>query len=214
MGALGRSLPRCLAAGFRPPPVEPPTSSRCQGNTSSSSVTCTGGGGGGGQGGEGRAGLPLWTATSMGVHELSYSPEKICLCMCVREEEEEGGWERDGGSGEREMMGGMWKGPASEWVISQFHNVLMWRWCKWPAQGFISAKNRRKQTEDREAPLKEAEPSFEGFHHYCLSLLLPVFAWINRHFCSFPAPPCFALPCSKAPSKPLLEDQIFQPGFS
>lgn len=27
MGALSRSLPRCLAAGFRPPPVEPPTSS-------------------------------------------------------------------------------------------------------------------------------------------------------------------------------------------
>ena len=57
MGALGRSLPRCLAAGFRPPPVEPPTSSRCHGNTSSS-VTCTGGGGGGG-GGQGGEGWPL-----------------------------------------------------------------------------------------------------------------------------------------------------------
>jgi len=55
MGALSRSLPRCSAAGFRPPPVEPPpTSSRCHGNTSSS-VTCTGRGGGG----QGRGGVAV-----------------------------------------------------------------------------------------------------------------------------------------------------------
>lgn len=98
MGALSRSLPRCLAAGFRPPPVEPPTSSRCHGNTSSS-VTCTGGGGwsrrrrtGKARGGEGwpferpSRGCHCEWQRARAAHEPSYSPEKICLreCVCVR----------------------------------------------------------------------------------------------------------------------------------
>lgn len=68
-----------------------------------------------GQGGEGwlfEQGCHCEQQNGVGVHELSYSPEKICprvcvcLCACA--------W-RDRGGGERErMMGGMRKGPASE----------------------------------------------------------------------------------------------------
>lgn len=45
---------------------------------------------------ESRAGLPLRTAAGVGVHELSYSPEKICVC-----DGEQGGvtegWREDDG---------------------------------------------------------------------------------------------------------------------
>lgn len=60
-----------------------------------------------------------------------------CLCVC-------GGC--GGGLGRFcawEGSRGWWEvcvreGPASEWLMSHFHNVLMWRGCKsWPAQGFI-----------------------------------------------------------------------------
>lgn len=94
MGALGRSLLRCLAAGFRPPPMEPPTPNCCQGNTSpSSSVTCTGGGGGGqGWGGVGR--LNSGTGTSWAI--LQRKSDSACVCVgwgkWSREWRERGWW--------------------------------------------------------------------------------------------------------------------------
>ncbi len=90
--------------------------------------------------------------------------------MCEREKE--GGRERDGGSGERERDDGRYVKRTcvrvSHQPVSQCVDVtLMQMAC---AGIHLSEKRRRKQTEDRESPLKEAEPSFECFTTFTPSL--------------------------------------------
>lgn len=169
MGALGRSLPRCLATGFRPPPVEPPTSSRCHSNTSSSSVTCTGGGGGGGQGGEG---LAVWVPSGAATENR----EKIWLCVCVCEV----GWGIEGVERQR----GWWEVCEKDLRQTESSASFTMCWCDADANGQHRdscqwKRKERKQTEDRNAPLKEVQLSFQCF-------LSP----FSFHYCLIPSPPC------------------------